>query len=261
MVYLFIQKHIILYQYFRPNIQTSCASLMDDFCRLVVAWLSDLNSLLVKPLNLRSAWHRLSANICDSKFAFMNLTTRTFKIKKISLSSLSLSLRHFCNLPELCCYINARLVFFLFHFIFYLIFFFLIRWLAGTTHPMSVGSLCVWYWCSFVLNFHAVQYAIFFNAPLFFFLIFYHVLYKGIVFPVHRPHGTCTTVHNRRRRGHDVWISVSATCSLRLIVPLLRWCMCRMAEERECVAHVLSPGVGVACRWHDSGCQFCLIWK
>ena len=36
-------------------------------------------------------------------------------------------------------------------------------------------------------------------------------------------------MHNRRCRGYAVWTSVSATCSLHLTVPLLRWCICRMA--------------------------------
>ena len=59
------------------------------------------------------------------------------------------------------------------------------------------------------------------------------IVNPDLVFPLHRPHGTYTTMHNRRCRGHAIWTSVSATCSLPLTVPLLRWCMCRVAEERE----------------------------
>ena len=48
-----------------------------------------------------------------------------------------------------------------------------------------------------------------------------------LVFPVHRPHGVCSAVHNRRcgvgggGGGHAVWTSVSATCPLHLTVSLL----------------------------------------
>ena len=41
------------------------------------------------------------------------------------------------------------------------------------------------------------------------------------MFPGYRLHGLCITRHNLRCRKHVVWTSVSATCSLLMMLPVL----------------------------------------
>ena len=105
----------------------------------------------------------------------------------------------------------------------------------------SLGSIYVWHLCSFVLICQIISY---YNVYRFAYILTFSIPRTSSTRNMHQ--GAQSSA-----QGHAIWTSVSATCFLRLTVPLLRWCMCMccVAEEREWVAHVLSPGVGVACRW------------
>ena len=61
---------------------------------------------------------------------------------------------------------------------------------------------------------------------------------------VHCPCGVCAAVHIRRCRGHAVWTSASATCSLHVTVfPLAAACTAQ-SGFRPCAYADASPGVG-----------------